>query len=63
MLALFLCQHGDFVKKILPFFVLVSSFCFSEQEFKPRPFWEQDEHFQKYNCLMIEASIYRLSEF
>lgn len=45
------------MKKILPLFVLISSVCFASEN---KPFWEQDKHFQKYRCVMIEASIHRI---
>lgn len=48
------------MKKILSFFVLMSSICFADSDFDFRPLWKQDEHFQKYQCLMIEASIHRI---
>jgi hypothetical protein len=49
------------MKKILSACLLLSSFCFSsEKDFNFGPFWEQETHFQKYHCMMIEASIARI---
>lgn len=49
------------MKKILSACLLLSGFCFSsEKDFNFAPFWEQETHFQKYHCVMIEASLFRI---
>ena len=52
------------MKKILSLFVLLSSFCFADEieSATNKPIWEQDQHFQKYQWMMVTCAAIRIKD-